>query len=455
MAKTTVPCPRCRTPIVADITRLFDMNTDPQAKEKLLSGSANFISCPVCHYEGIYPTPVVYHDPEKELLLTYFPPEANVPLPEQEKILGPLIKKVVDDLPPAKRKAYLFRPQAMLTQQHLFETILKADGITPEMMKAQQEKLRLIQQLANATSETLPQVIVQNDEKIDEELFVLVSRLAEASAAGGDQQGAQVLASLQQALLEHSTYGKHLAEEARETQAAIQSLQELTQQGALTRESLLDLLIKSADSEIRLTTLVTMVREGLDYAFFTLLSERIDQATVEERPKLVALRDKLLQLTEEIDKELKAQRDEAHVLLDELLKADKIEEATQKALPRMNQAFVDVLNRAVRQAQEAKDEEKLKKLATIIAILQASSQSGRYIQLIELLLQAADEQARREIMEKAGDEIDADFLQTLNQVTAQIEQSGEQPEVVAQLKQINREALRFSMERNFAQEKPA
>lgn len=455
MAKTTVPCPRCRTPIVADITRLFDMNTDPQAKEKLLSGSANFISCPVCHYEGIYPTPVVYHDPEKELLLTYFPPEANVPLPEQEKILGPLIKKVVDDLPPAKRKAYLFRPQAMLTEQHLFETILKADGITPEMMKAQQEKLRLIQQLANATSETLPQVIGQNDEKIDEELFVLVSRLAEASAAGGDQQGAQVLASLQQALLEHSTYGKHLAEEARETQAAIQSLQELTQQGALTRESLLDLLIKSADSEIRLTTLVTMVREGLDYAFFTLLSERIDQATVEERPKLVALRDKLLQLTEEIDKELKVQRDEAQVLLDELLKAEKLEEATQKALPRMNQAFADVLNRAVRQAQEAKDEEKLKKLATIIAILQASSQSGRYIQLIELLLQAADEQARREIMEKAGDEIDADFLQTLNQVTAQIEQSGEQPEVVTQLKQINREALRFSMERNFAQEKPA
>lgn len=455
MAKTTVPCPRCRTPIVADITRLFDMNTDPQAKEKLLSGSANFISCPVCHYEGIYPTPVVYHDPEKELLLTYFPPEANVPLPEQEKILGPLIKKVVDDLPPAKRKAYLFRPQAMLTEQHLFETILKADGITPEMMKAQQEKLRLIQQLANATSETLLQVIGQNDEKIDEELFVLVSRLAEASAAGGDQQGAQVLASLQQALLEHSTYGKHLAEEARETQAAIQSLQELTQQGALTRESLLDLLIKSADSEIRLTTLVTMVREGLDYAFFTLLSERIDQATVEERPKLVALRDKLLQLTEEIDKELKVQRDEAQVLLDELLKAEKLEEATQKALPRMNQAFADVLNRAVRQAQEAKDEEKLKKLATIIAILQASSQSGRYIQLIELLLQAADEQARREIMEKAGDEIDADFLQTLNQVTAQIEQSGEQPEVVTQLKQINREALRFSMERNFAQEKPA
>jgi len=402
MAKTTVPCPRCRTPIVVDITRLFDLNTDPQAKEKLLSGSANYISCPVCHYEGIYPTPIVYHDPEKELLLTYYPPELNTPLPEQEKIIGPLIKKVVDDLQPAKRKAYLFRPQAMLTQQHLFETILKADGITPEMMKAQQEKLRLIQQLAAASQEALPELIKQNDVKIDEELFVLLSRLAEASAAGGDQQGAQVLVGVQRALLEHSTYGQKLAKEAQETQAAIQSLQELSQKGGITREALLDLLIKSADSDIRLTTLVTLVRDGLDYTFFTQLTERIEQATLEERPKLTGLRDKLLKLIDEVDQARKAQAEAAQALLDELLKADNIEEATQQALPRIDQTFVDVLNRAVDQAQKANDEEKLQKLATIIAILQATSQSSRYIELIEQLLQAPDENARLQIFEKLG-----------------------------------------------------
>ena len=422
MAKTTVPCPRCRTPIVVDITRLFDMNTDPQAKDKLLSGAANFISCPVCHYEGIYPTPIVYHDPEKELLLTYYPPELNTPVPEQEKIIGPLIKKVVDDLLPAKRKAYLFQPQTMLTQQHLFETILKADGITPEMMKAQQEKLRLIQDMAAASQDALPEIIKQNDEKIDEELFVLISRLAEASAAGGDQQGAQLLVGLQRAMLEHSTYGRKLAEEAQETQAAIQSLQELSLKGGITRESLLDLIIKSADSDVRLTALVTLVRDGLDYSFFTLLSDRIEQATVEERPKLVALRDNLLKLIDEVDQARKADAEAAQALLDELLQAEK-----------------------------ANDEEKLRKLAVIIAILQASSQSGRYIQLIETLLQAPDENARHAILEKAGDAINADFLQILNQVAAQIEQANNQPEMVAQLKEIYREALRFSMQRNLDQ----
>ena len=159
MAKTSVPCPNCRQPVLIDLKRLFDINTDPQAKETLLSGGANAIHCPNCHFQGVYPTPIVYHDPDKELLLTYFPAELHTPITEQEKTIGPLIKKVMDDLPPEKRKAYLFKPQTMLTYQRLLETILEADGITPEMMKAQQEKLLLMQELVNLSAESLPERI--------------------------------------------------------------------------------------------------------------------------------------------------------------------------------------------------------------------------------------------------------------------------------------------------------
>ena len=454
MPKTTIACPRCRTPITAEITRLFDLSSDPEAKEKLLSGSANLINCPVCRYQGVYPSPIVYHDAEKELLLTYFPPEANLPVPEQEKIIGPLIKKVVDTLPPEKRKGYLFRPQAMLTQQLLFETILKADGITPEMMKAQQEKLALISQLAAAAPEKLPELIAQNDSKIDEQVFMLVSRLAEASAAGGDQEGVQILVNLQRGMLEHSSYGKSLAEQARESQAAVKSLQELSQKG-LTRESLLELMIESAGSDARLTTLVTMARGGLDYTFFEQLSAKIDASTGEEQAKLSALREKLLQLTAAVDAALKAQLDQAQALLDEILNSENIEEATEKALPRVDQAFADVVNHAAEHAQADKDQAKLEKLMRIIAVVQATSQSGAALQMIEILLQAEDETARRQIFEKAGDEIDAEFLQMLNEFIGQMEKSNEQPEAVARLKDISREALRFSMQRNLSRENPA
>jgi len=454
MPKTTIPCPRCRTPITAEITRLFDLSSDPEAKEKLLSGSANLIDCPVCHYQGVYPSPIVYHDADKELLLTYFPPESNLPLPEQEKIIGPLIKKVVDTLPPEKRKGYLFRPQTMLTQQLLFETILKADGITPEMMKAQQEKLVLISQLAAAAPDKLPELIAQNDDKIDEQVFLLISRLAETSAAGGDQEGVQVLANLQQSIVEHSSYGKSLAEQARESQAAVRSLQELSQKG-LTRESLLALMIESADSDVRLTTLVTMARGGLDYTFFEQLSAKIDAASGEEKDKLSALREKLLELSAAVDDALKAQMEQAQTLLDEILKAENIEEAAEKALPRVNQAFVDVVNHAAQHAQAEKDQATLEKLMRVIAVVQAASQSGAALQLIEILLQAKDESARQQVYEKAGDAIDAEFLQMLNELIGQMEKKNEQAEALARLKDISREALRFSMQRNFSRNNTA
>ena len=454
MAKTSVSCPNCHQPITIELTRLFDMNTNPDAKEALLSGSANYFQCPVCKYQGVYPTPIVYHDPEKELLLTFFPPEIAAPLPEQERVLGPMIKKVVDDLPVEKRKAYIFRPQAMLTQQRLFETILEADGITPEMMKAQQEKLALIQQLARAKADALPELIAQNDAKVDEEFFVLMSRLAQASAAAGDREGAQLLVNLQKALLQHSTYGKAAAEEAKDSRAAVEDLQALSKSG-LTRESLLDLLARSADKEIRLTTIATMARGGLDYQFFQILSERIDAAAGEEKNKLVALRDKLLNVTTEVDHLLELQSREAKVMLDELLKAENLEEATQEALPRMNQVFADVVTAEAQTAQQNNDQEKLKKLVTIVAIMRQASSSGAYLEIIDALLQVPDQAARRQVLEQAGDAVDSEFMQVINNLVSQLESQNEEPEIVAKLKDISREVLRFSMERNLARENPA
>ena len=447
MAKTSVPCPNCRQPILIDLTRLFDLNSNPEAKETLLSGSANTFQCPSCRYQGVYPTPIVYHDPDKELLLTYFPPELQTPITEQERTIGPLIKKIMDDLPPEKRKAYLFKPQTMLTRQRLLETILEADGITPEMMKAQQEKLLLLQQLVNISPESLPEQIAQYDEKIDEELFVLLSRLAQASAAAGDQQSVHALSNLQQALLQHSTIGKAAALEASETRAAMAELQELSKVG-ITRENLLDLLVKNTDSEIRLTTIASMARGGLDYTFFQTLTDKIDQSNGEEKTVLLALRDKLLTIVEAVDKAMKAQVEESQKLLQELLAADDIAAATEEALPRINQAFTDVLNAEVTKAQQTDDTGKLTKLVAIVGVLRAASTSGAVLQVIEQMLELESPEERQQVLEAAGEAINDDFSQTLSGLISQVESQGDQPELLEKLKEINREVLRFTMRRN-------
>lgn len=454
MAKTSVNCPNCRQPMMIELTRLFDMNTDPEAKQKLLSGSANFYQCPNCRAQGVYPTPIVYHDPDKELLLSYFPPELNVPLPMQEQTFGPLIKKTVDDLPAEKRKGYIFKPQSMLTQQRLFERILEADGITPEMMKAQQDMLQLIQTLVQAKTDVLPELIRQNDAKIDEVFLTLLTRLAQASAAQGDEQGVNALSTLQKALLEHSSLGKKVAEESRASQEAMQELQELSKAG-LTRESLLEFLEKSAKNETKLTTQATMARGGMDYQFFQILSERIDAASSEGRSELLSLREKLLKITEEVDAALKAQAEESQSLLDELLKAEKLEEAVQQALPRINQSFGEVLNLAAKKAQDSKDEETMQKLTAIVSIIQSASTSSVYVELIEMLLQAPDEKARTELLASAAEAVNEDFMQVLGSLTSQIEQAGNQPDLVSKLKDLNREVLRFTMRRNLKAEEAA
>lgn len=447
MAKTSVPCPNCRQPVLIDLTRLFDLNSDPQAKDALLSGSANTFQCPNCHYQGVYPTPLVYHDPDKQLLLTYFPPELNTSITEQEKTIGPLIKKVMDDLPPEKRKAYLFKPQTMLTRQRLLETILEADGITPEMMKAQQEKLLLLQQLVNISPESLPVQISQNDEKIDEELFVLLSRLAQASAAAGDQQSVQALSNLQQALLQHSTVGKAAALQASETRAAINELQELSKAG-ITRENLLDLLVKNTESEIRLTTIASMARGGLDYTFFQTLTDKIDQTTGEEQTRLVTLREKLLTIVEAVDEAMKAQVEESQKLLQDILAAEDIAAATEEALPKINQAFTDVLNSELTTAQKTDDTAKLTKLVVIVSVLRAASTSGAVLQVIEEMLQLETAEERQNVLEAAGEAINDEFSQTLSSLISQVESQGDQPELIDKLKEINREVLRFTMRRN-------
>ena len=151
--KTQINCPNCRQLIPAEIQQLFDMGVDPSAKARLLSGQYNLAQCPHCGFSGTLGTPIVYHDPSKELLLTFVPPELNLPRDEAEKTIGKLINQAVENLPTEQRKGYLFNPQTVLTLQGLVERILQEDGISKEMIEAQQKRVALIQRLAGITDD--------------------------------------------------------------------------------------------------------------------------------------------------------------------------------------------------------------------------------------------------------------------------------------------------------------
>lgn len=444
MPKTSVNCPNCRQPVIADITQLFDVAVDQTAKQQLISGAFNLIQCPRCGYNGNLATPIVYHDPEKELLLTYVPAELGIPRNEQERLVGGLINQVVNHLPQEKRKAYLLRPQSTLTMQGLVERVLEADGITREMIQAQQQKLSLIQRLLSASGEARTEIAKQEDQLIDAEFFTLVSRIAEAALAAGDEAGARQLAELQQSLLPVTTFGQQLQEQTKEIEAAVASLQEVGEN--LTRESLLDLIIK-APSETRLQALVSLTRPGIDYQFYQILSDRIDKARGDGRARLINIRDTLLRLTEEIDQQQARREATAKQQVDQVLSAPDPVAYLEQNMPAVDDFFLRGLDAAMQEARQTGDLEKGAKIQKIVEFLQSLSAPPPEVEFIESLVDAPDDQARRQLLEANRDKITPDLINALTNIVGQVENS-EDAELASRIKSVHRQVLRYSMELN-------
>lgn len=450
MPQTQIACPRCRQMITANVEQLFDVTQDPQAKQRLLGGVSNVARCPHCGYQGRLATPIVYHDNSKELLLTFFPPELGLPLDEQEKIIGPLIKQVMDRLPAEKRKGYLLKPVPNLTYESMIQTILSKDGITPEMLKEQQDRVSVIERLLQASSNDVrSEIIRQNINLFDEQFFSLFSRLAQSAAQSGQEPVARAMVELQKQLLEETEFGRGLKESVGELEAASKSLQEAGQ--GLTREKLLDLVVASPN-DARLRAYVSLARAGMDYQFFQMLTEKIDKASAEEKSKLESIRDKLLDFTNEIDKQLEARYKQAQEFVESLLAQDDVVKAVQDNLDGFSQDAVDIVNQMLRRASEKNDYMRMGKLQKMVEMLRQASTPPE-VEFIEHLLDAPDDASLEKMMNDNADMINDQFMEALIGLVAQVDQAAEQgnPEAKAlseKLNKVYKTGLKFSMKKN-------
>jgi len=430
---------------VADIEQLFDVNADPAAKQRLLSGAFNLIQCKTCGYQGNLSTILVYHDPEKELLLTFVPPEVGLPRNEQERVIGSLINQAINKLPQEKRKGYLLNPQTTLTLQGLVERVLESDGITREMIQAQQQRLNLLQRLASIADENARiEVIKQEDALLDAEFFMLLNRLGEAAMQGGDRESAQQLIALQKNLLANSSYGRQLQEQSKEIEAALADLQKAGKD--LTREKMLE-LVTQAPNETRLSALVGLARPALDYQFFQLLSERIDRARGDGRTRLVELRAQLLEMTQEIDKQVETQRKQIHQLIEAILKAPDLEQALSKALPALDEVFEQELESMLQEARTQGDLDRSGKLQKIIEIIQTASAPPPEMELVEDYLDLSEDEDRQKFLQEHQDQVTEGFMELLANLAVQT-QSAQDRQLAERVIAANRQAIRFVMRRN-------
>ena len=447
MPKTQTTCPTCRQPVVVEIQQLFDLVQDPQAKQKLLSNAFNVMHCPACGYQGMVSMPIVYHDPEKELLLTFLPPNLNAPLNEQEKQIGLLINRVMTALPQEKRKAYLLQPQSMFTYQTLIEKILGADGITKEMLEEQQKRITLLERLLTSPKENRLQIIKEDEKLFDIGFFTIFSRIVQSTISQGDESSKKELLELQQLLFENTQVGKDLFGQAKETEAALKALQEVGKEG-LTREKLLNVII-NVKSDIGLSTIVSYARSGMDYAFFQMLSEKIDRSTDSaEKKKLTGLREKLLAMTDEIDKRVKEEFENSKTLLEKILKVENIEEELMKDIGSVSDFFIQNLEAELSFARKKGDLERINKLEQVMVVIEKVSSPSEGAKLLEVMLGTKTDEELDALLAENKDQITEEFQALLSNVIAQTENQPSQKEVNEKLKIIFRKVLRFTMKVN-------
>jgi hypothetical protein len=328
--------------------------------------------------------------------------------------------------------------------QGMIERVLEADGITREMIQAQQNRLNLIQRLAGMSEDAVEQAAKEEDELMDAEFFSILNRLVESAMMAGDEASARALANLQKTLMPLTTAGRKIEAQNKEVQQAIQDLQALGED--LTREKLLDMLI-DASSDVRMSVLASLARPALDYEFFQLLTERIEKAKGSGRERLVQLRERLLEMTREIDRQIESRLEQSREFLNQLLKEEDIPAATEQNLGAVDEAFLQVLNSEMAAARQKSDLDRIQKLGQVVQVIQQASAPPPEIEMIEDLLEVEDAKARQKWLEENKEKVTPEFIDTLTNLVGQ-SQDGRDRELSDRLQEVYRSVLRFSMKSN-------
>jgi hypothetical protein len=287
-------------------------------------------------------------------------------------------------------------------------------------------------------------VIKEEESQIDAAFFSILNRIMQSAIPQGDEASKNELVELQQQLYENTEMGKQLLQQRQETENALKSLQEAGKDG-LTREKLLDVILK-AKTDTEIATIVSLTHGGIDYTFYQLLSDKIEAANNEdEKKRLTGVREQLLELTDEINNQLKAETEKSRAVLEKILQAENIEEATMQNINIINEFFVSNLEAEISQARKKGDLERINKLEQVMIVIEKLSTPAEEVQFLESLIETKDEAELDQKIEESNDQITEQFINLLNNVIAQYESSTENPQLIEKIKLIYRKVLRISM----------
>ena len=354
-----VRCPNCNAQFTAPIQNIID-GQDMAMKAAFLRGQLNLTQCPQCGTTFAPNLLILYYDLEKELSFVLVPAELGVAGQAQEKMIGDLTNSLVNSLPTEQRKFYLFNPRQFLSLESMIKAILEADGISEEVLEAQAARAKLIEEFLQAPDEaTLEERVKAHDAELDYEFFEVLTAYLQTAQLAGDQTRFQAFLALRTILSEFSSQGK-------EAVADIDAKIGLVVVGS--QEELLEKMENAADDQ-ELEGLVAAGHTMLDYAFFQMLTAKIDQHTAsgdtETARALKELRTKILDIKAVHEEQTQAMLEQAAELLKDVVQSGAPDQVLDQRLDEVNEAFFFVLNANIEEARRQGQEEPAKALEAI------------------------------------------------------------------------------------------
>jgi hypothetical protein len=404
------------------VHQIVDVGEQPELKQLLLAGRLNSFTCPHCRNAGALATPFFYHDADKELALLFIPMNLNAKEADQQKMIGRLTQQVLTNLPPEKRKGYLLQPQQFFNLKTMIETILQADGITPEMLAKEEARLNFLQELVDTTDDAnLDDLIKSHDADFDLTMFQLLSSALAAAATDRQREEFDRIQHLRDRALELTSLGKKIKQQQVYVDAFTANP---------TRETLLDQLIAAEDVEVR-EALLAMGRPLLDYPFFQALTARIDAAKKDgkaaEEAKLTALRKEILTTRDKIDAQAQAVMESKVALLRELLGTPdaELDKVIKAHLNDLDDLFFEVLAQNLQQAQQS-DAQAFARLQKIgdAAMRAIQSTQPPEVRFVNTLLQIEYPGQTKELLERNKQVLGPEFIAWMEGLAEDLRQNG-------------------------------
>lgn len=426
--QTQITCPNCGTPYMADVYQIIDVGRQPQLKEMLLSGQLNFAVCPNCGAGGRIATPLLYHDPAHDIFMVHVPPEMNLDQVRREEIVGQLVQQVVNQTPPEKRRGYMFNPQTMLTMQSFMEKVWGTEGVTPEMLARQQRQVDLLRRMATASPDVQEILLKENVRDIDETFFSILRAQIEATSQMSDANQVVGLLNLQAKLMTETEIGRKLEKQ----QMALHALnRDAKKAGGLSPELLAQHIIANEEDESLVTTLALTGRAAMTYDFFTKLTDEAEKrqkaGDTAGAEHLGHVRDQLLEIQREMQEATQQVLKVAQDVLDDILKADNLDEAVDANMGRIDDLFMHVLEARQAHAEQSGRREESEKLRHIqeIIISQMQSDTPPEVQLLTQLVSAANKQEREQIIQSAPGLVSDELVEVIDMLREQASSAGQ------------------------------